>query len=197
MLQYTLLERSPRLLRWYRTRLTLDWDHLQGYLPSRGRVLDVGCGVGSLDYEIGSKSLIKVLGIDVNATSIDLARRYHARPNVDFAALDLDAVEGKFDCVLFVDVFHHVPPDEHKALLRTGARLLAPGGYVVIKDIERRRGQVSRWMDRYLSGCSEVYMYNCDELSELVSDVLPVLSSEVRFKAPFPHYYLKAGYAHA
>jgi 2-polyprenyl-6-hydroxyphenyl methylase/3-demethylubiquinone-9 3-methyltransferase len=195
MLQYRLLERSPRLLRWYRTQLMLDWDRLQTYLPPRGRVLDVGCGVGSLDYEIGRRCLIKVLGIDVNETSIDLAQRYHSRPNVDFAAVDLEAVEGQFDCVLFVDVFHHVPPAEHKALVRSGARLLAPGGYLIIKDIERRRGQVSTWLDRYVSGCSEVYMANCDELSDLVADVLPVQHAEVRFKAPFPHYYLKAGYA--
>jgi 2-polyprenyl-3-methyl-5-hydroxy-6-metoxy-1,4-benzoquinol methylase len=197
MLQYALLERSPRLLRWYRTRLMLDWKHLQAYLPTRGRLLDVGCGVGSLDYEIGRRSLIKVLGIDVNATSIDLARRYHSRLNVAFEALDLDAVEGQFDCVMFVDVFHHVPESQHATLLRSCARLLAPGGYVLIKDIERRRGQVSEWMDRYLSGCSDVCMYNCDELSRVVSAVLPVLISEVRFKAPFPHYYLKAGYASA
>jgi 2-polyprenyl-3-methyl-5-hydroxy-6-metoxy-1,4-benzoquinol methylase len=173
MLQYRLLERSPRLLRWYRTRLTLDWGRLLKYLPAHGRVLDVGCGVGSLDYEIGRTCMIKVLGIE------------------------LDAVEGLFDCVLFVDVFHHVPPAEHKSLLDTCVRLLAPGGYVLIKDIERRRGHVSRWMDRYLSGCDDVYMYNCDELRERVSAVLPVLSSEVRFKPPFPHYYLKAGYASA
>jgi 2-polyprenyl-6-hydroxyphenyl methylase/3-demethylubiquinone-9 3-methyltransferase len=197
MLQYRLLERSPRLLRWYRTRLTLDWGRLLKYLPAHGRVLDVGCGVGSLDYEIGRTCMIKVLGIDVNPTSIDFARRYHSRPNVEFAAVELDAVEGLFDCVLFVDVFHHVPPAEHKSLLDTCVRLLAPGGYVLIKDIERRRGHVSRWMDRYLSGCDDVYMYNCDELRERVSAVLPVLSSEVRFKPPFPHYYLKAGYASA
>jgi 2-polyprenyl-3-methyl-5-hydroxy-6-metoxy-1,4-benzoquinol methylase len=197
MLQYALLERSPRLLRWYRTRLTLDWKRLQTYLPTRGRVLDVGCGVGSLDYEIGRRCLIKVLGIDVNTTSIDFARRYHSRPNVDFAALDLGAVEGQFDCVMFVDVFHHIPQAQHTSLLRSCARLLAPGGYILIKDIERRRGQISQWMDRYLSGCTDIFMYNCDELSRVVSDILPVLSSEVRFKAPFPHYYLKAGYGAA
>jgi 2-polyprenyl-3-methyl-5-hydroxy-6-metoxy-1,4-benzoquinol methylase len=194
MLQYTLLKRSPRLLRWYRTQLMLDWNRLQAYLPARGRVLDVGCGVGSLDYEIGRQRSLDVLGIDVSAESINLAKEYHALSNVEFAPLALEAVDGKFDCILFVDVFHHVPRIEHENLLRTCARLLAPGGYVVIKDIERRRGQVSVWMDRYLSGCSQVYMSNCEELRELVSQNLRVLSSEVRFRAPFPHYYIKAGY---
>jgi 2-polyprenyl-3-methyl-5-hydroxy-6-metoxy-1,4-benzoquinol methylase len=197
MLQYTLLEHSPSLLRWYRTHLTLDWKRLRAYLPTQGRILDVGCGVGSLDYEIGRQSALRVFGIDVDATSIGFAQRYHSRPNVDFAALDLEAVEGQFECVLFVDVFHHVDPREHSTLLNTARRLLAPGGYVLIKDIERRRGQISTWLDRYVSGCPDVYMFNCAELTDVVSKTLPVLTSEVRFKLPFPHYYLKAGYGAA
>lgn len=196
MIQYKLLKFSPKLLRLYRTRLTLDWPTLKSYLPVQGRLLDVGCGVGSLDYEIArARPQLNVLGIDISPENITLAQKHHALPNVDYQFVRLESVQGQFDCILFVDVFHHVPLTEHDALLLECVRLLTPGGYVLIKDIERRRGQVSWFMDRYISGADEVYLQNCDELTNTVSKHLRVISSKVRFKVPFPHYYIKTSLA--
>jgi 2-polyprenyl-6-hydroxyphenyl methylase/3-demethylubiquinone-9 3-methyltransferase len=193
MLQHALLRRSPRLLRWYRTQLTLDWPRLQRYIPMRGSVLDVGCGVGSLDHELGrSRRGLHLLGIDIDATNIKLAKTYHALPNVAFARRELASVQGQFDCILFVDVLHHVPPAEHLDLLRASERLLDENGYLLIKDIERDRGYASWLMDRYLSGCRDIYLHNCNELVETVNSVLDVSWSEVHFRAPFPHYYILA-----
>lgn len=193
MIQYGLIKRSARFLRWYRCRLLLDWRRLSFYLPARGSLLDVGCGVGSLDYEIARSSpRLTVFGIDLSNESVSLARTYHSLPNTGFSCESLETVTGRFDCIIFVDVFHHVPPARHDSLLRVSAELLAPGGYVLIKDIERRRGQVSLWMDRYVSGCDEVYLKNCEELSVAVSRHFTIVTSEVRYRFPFPHYYIKA-----
>jgi 2-polyprenyl-3-methyl-5-hydroxy-6-metoxy-1,4-benzoquinol methylase len=193
MIQYALLKCSPRLLRWYRTCITLDWDHLKSYLPTQGRLLDVGCGVGAIDYEIARcRPTLEILGIDIDARSIALAQSYHTLPNVEFACLDLQFVQGQFDCILFVDVFHHVPSQEHDALLEACPRLLTNHGYVLIKDVERRGGQISWLMDRYISRAKEVYLHNCDELVREVSRHLRVICSKVHFRFPFPHYYIKA-----
>ena len=193
MIQYRILKWSPKFLRWYRTRFLVDLDHIKNFLPSDGRILDVGCGVGMLDYAIAlANPELDIFGIDVVAESVALAQAYHTLPNVEFACQRLETVEGQFDCVFFVDVFHHVSPNEYANLLESAKRLLAPGGYVFIKDIERRRGQISTWMDRYISGCQELYMHNCDELVDIASEHLKVESFEIRFRFPFPHYYIKA-----
>jgi 2-polyprenyl-6-hydroxyphenyl methylase/3-demethylubiquinone-9 3-methyltransferase len=193
MLQYRLLELSPSLLRRARTRLLIDLERLKQLLPSRGRLLDVGCGIGSLDYEIArSNQMLFVLGIDLSRESIDLARRYHSLPNIEYACRTIESIEGEFDCILFVDVFHHVPPTEYSTLLMNSSTLLSKDGYVLIKDIERRRGQLSLWADRYVSGCREVYLHDCDELASLVSKYMEVRRAEVKFRFPFPHYYIEA-----
>jgi len=193
MIQYALLKHSPWLLRWYRTCITLDWDHLKSHLPTQGKLLDVGCGVGSIDYKIAHcHPALEILGIDVDARSIVLAQSYHALSNVEFAHLDLQSVQGQFDCILFVDVFHHVSPQTYDALLEACPRLLTNHGYVLIKDIERRGGQISWLMDRYVSCIKEVYLYNCAELVMEVSRHLRVIHSEIHFRFPFPHYYIKA-----
>ena len=95
MLQYYILKTSPSFLRWYRTRLLLDWERLSSFLPAQGKLLDVGCGVGLLEYEIArSKPGLSVLGIDIVPESIELARSYHAQPNIDYACQSLQSVEG-------------------------------------------------------------------------------------------------------
>jgi len=194
MIQHALIKRSPRFLRWYRTHILLDLDRLLAYLPAQGRLVDVGCGVGSLDYEIAHRRpALNVVGIDIDPTSVMLAQRYNTLPNVRYAHRALQAIEGQFDCILFVDVFHHVTPQEYDALLQTCTGLLRPSGYVLIKDIERSGGYISWLMDRYISGCGGVYLHNCDEMADIVSRHLCVLASRVRFRFPFPHYYIKAG----
>lgn len=193
MLQYYILKKSSSFLRWYRTRLLLDWERISSFLPIQGKLLDVGCGVGLLEYEIArSKPDLSVFGIDIVPESIELARSYHAQSNIDYACQPIQSVEGLFDCVLFVDVFHHVDPGQYAVMLEASKRLLAPDGYVLIKDVERRRGQISLYMDRYISGCKAIYMHDCNELVDVVSKHLNVVSAEVKFRFPFPHYYIKA-----
>ncbi|NLX99073.1 MAG: class I SAM-dependent methyltransferase [Rhodopirellula sp.] len=195
MLQYLLIKRFSGLLRWYRSRLTIDMQHLSRYIPKEGRMLDVGCGVGSVDYEFArSRPDLHIHGIDIAAKSIELANRYNRLPNTRYTCQPLESVAGRYDCVLFMDVFHHVAPANRDSLLQAASRLLNPQGYVLIKDIERRRGGASWMLDRYVSRCSadEIFLENCSDLADLVAKHLTVLASEVRFRMPFPHYYIKA-----
>ena len=193
MIQYAVLRRTPRLLRWYRTRLTLDWKRLTSYLPTEGKVLDVGCGVGLVDYEVArARPKVKILGIDLSDEIIAMAQSYNATPNVEYKSVDLRCVEGQFDCILLVDVFHHVPPDERLALLEASSVLLSDRGYVLIKDIERNGGQISWFMDRVVSRAPEVYLQNCNELAAEVTQRLDVIKTEVHFRFPFPHSYIVA-----
>jgi 2-polyprenyl-3-methyl-5-hydroxy-6-metoxy-1,4-benzoquinol methylase len=193
MLQYALLRRSPQLLRWYRTRLLLDWNRLRDYVPVEGKLLDVGCGVGSLDYEIArTYPRLSVHGIDVDQNSIELAEQYHGLQNITFTCQDLQSVEGTYDCIMFVDVFHHVRPSMYPMLIRQCSRLLASNGYLFIKDISRTHGLVSYMLDRYISGCREIYMQEPYCLASVVSCNLYIEDIEEKFRPPFPHYYIKA-----
>lgn len=196
MLQYSLLRLSPRALRWYRTTLTLDLPRLLSFLPEEGKLLEVGCGVGSLSSEIARRRpLLDILGIDIAADSVRLANHHYARPNLRFECKRLEDIGGAYDCVLLCDVLHHVERQEHEGLLAACRSILREGGVVVIKDIERDKGQVGWWMDRYISRCPAVSPLNCDEMVAQVGRLLHVIESEVRFRTPFPHYYIKAGTA--
>lgn len=92
-------------------------------LPA-GRVLDVGCGDGSIARAVMDRRPdVEVHGIDV------LVRPETHIPVVGFDGTTIPHGDGSFDAVMFVDVLHHT--DDATVLLREAARV-APA--VVVKD---------------------------------------------------------------
>lgn len=125
-----------------------DWDHNSWYhrlllreVPDRAqRVLDVGCGAGTLARRLAA-TVPHVDGVDASAEMIAVARR-SAPPNVTFDvgdALTLDVAPGSYDAVVSSAVLHHLPLAE--ALPRM-AGWLRPGG--VLAAVALPRGDLPR-----------------------------------------------------
>jgi len=74
------------------------------------RVLDVGCGIGAVAYDLASEAGAMVDGIDLNENSIQEAKRRYVHRNLHFAvqdALELK-VEKEYDVVLLSNVLEHL-----------------------------------------------------------------------------------------
>jgi 2-polyprenyl-3-methyl-5-hydroxy-6-metoxy-1,4-benzoquinol methylase len=195
MLQYALIKRSRGFLRFYRTVLLMDTPRLRRLLPAKGKILDVGCGVGSVDYVLAKANPnLQVHGIDITPDSIAMAQQYNALPNVSYACRKIEELEGQFDCVLFIDVFHHVPPPFRDSILQAASRLLSQKGYVLIVDISRSGGWVSFALDHYVSKYprDEIFLETPESLSAVVERHLKIVATEGRYRFPFPRYYIKA-----
>jgi len=94
-------------------------------LPSKARVLDVGCGDGYL------ASRILKLRPDVEIIGIDILARSRAFIPVElFDGQKIPFPDAAFDAVMFVDVLHHT--DDPSILLREARRVSR--GAVLIKD---------------------------------------------------------------
>lgn len=100
-------------------------EHLAAVLPTNARVLDVGCGDGSLDRLILERRPdLQIHGIDV------LVRSNTHIPVARFDGQVIPHDDASFDAVMFVDVLHHT--DDPAALLREAARVAS--GAIVLKD---------------------------------------------------------------
>jgi SAM-dependent methyltransferase len=114
-------------------------DRLARLLPP-GRVLDVGCGDGSLLHAL------LALRPDLTGEGYDVLARPDARiPVTPFDGTHLPVPDGAADSVLLVDVLHHA--EDPVSLLRECARA-AP--CVVVKDHfaeSRTDEQILRFMD--------------------------------------------------
>ena len=101
-----------------------------------GRVLDLGCGRGQLSLlllELGRAR--SVIGLDSDASKIEVARR--AGPEAEFRLADVRPSDvTPADTILLVDVLHYLPLAEQDALLAAAARALAPGGRLLVRELD-------------------------------------------------------------
>ncbi len=135
-----------------------DWSHNSWYhrlllsqVPDGAqRVLDVGCGAGTLARKL-AQSVPHVDGIDLSPAMIGAARR-GAPANVTFSVgdvLTVDPPPGCYDAVVSSAVLHHLPLPE--ALPRM-AGWLRPGG--VLAAVALPRGDLSRELPVDLTGAA-------------------------------------------
>ncbi|HEV8583748.1 MAG TPA: class I SAM-dependent methyltransferase [Methylomirabilota bacterium] len=149
-------------------------DEIGQYLPPTGPVLDIGCGFGlfSLYYAAtGPGRLLR--GLDLSASRIAMARRAAARLGLENVAYELgNARDFKGDtevaAAYMLDIVHHVPPATVPPLLRQLRRCLAPGGLLLVKDVDTRPAP-KRWftwaLDRLMAPRTPVRYWSTEELT--------------------------------
>ena len=113
------------------------------------RVLDVGCGTGYLLRRLAGRvpQALELAGIDVAPAMIEAARAMAADSRIRFAtgtAEELPYPTQMFDLVVSTTSFDHWA--DQRAGLAECARVLAPGGHLVLID------QFSAWLVPTLLG---------------------------------------------
>ena len=104
------------------------------------RVLDVGCGTGTLAILAGRMCPgAEIVGIDPDELALARARQKARRAGVkvrfDRARADaLPYPDATFDRVLSTFMFHHLPGEEKRAMLGEVRRVLEPGGRLHLQD---------------------------------------------------------------
>ena len=107
------------------------------------RVLDVGCGTGAPACRLASEHGVEVVGITTSAVGVDAANARAAEAGVGGATFELrdgtdnGLPDASFDRVWVLESSHLMP--DRAALIDECARVLRPGGRVVLCDIIRRR----------------------------------------------------------
>lgn len=112
------------------------------------RVLDVATGMADVpralvDFARSHGRSIEVVGLDLNPRILAMAgetvRDYPEISLVQGDALALPQADGAFDWVFCHLALHHLPLDTHERFFRELARVIRPGGGMLIGDVERSR----------------------------------------------------------
>jgi SAM-dependent methyltransferase len=110
------------------------------------RVLDIGCGTGSLAVLIKRMHpKADVVGIDPDPTALSASERKAKRARLaikfDRGFSDrLPYADASFDRVFSSFMFHHLAADEKSATLAEIRRVLKPGGSLHLLDFVRAHG---------------------------------------------------------
>jgi 2-polyprenyl-3-methyl-5-hydroxy-6-metoxy-1,4-benzoquinol methylase len=121
--------------------LTCPFGPLIDRFPTRGAVLDVGCGHGLLINLLSrdpSRCGLRLVGIDHDAAKIERARRT-APSGVEFSTRALNSFsEPAFDALSIVDVLYTVKRQVWGEILGGCFRALRPGGRLIVKEVVDR-----------------------------------------------------------
>lgn len=132
--------RSSRYLYYYtKNKLKADPVYqavLQTVMPLKIPLLDIGCGVGLLEYYLRQHGWdIPCLGVDLAAEKIErantISRNYH---DLEFQVVDArNAVRPGYSIAL-LDILHFLKDEEQQDFLQRCAAGIPEGGVVMIRN---------------------------------------------------------------
>ena len=151
-----ILESAPRRYELGIRLLTLGrlddaYDRLASRIERGQQVLDIGCGTGALTLRAARRGA-QVKGIDINPQMLEIAERRVRSAGltqsvelVQQGVAELDGEEAQYyDAVMSGLVFSELSEDEVSYTLEEIARILRPGGLVLIADEMKPRGRAKR-----------------------------------------------------
>jgi len=104
----------------------------------RGRVLDLGCGLGNLSIEAARRGA-EVVAIDASATAIERIRNVAAAGKLNitpvFADVGSYAITGEFDTVIAIGLLMFFSHEKALALLSDIQAHVAEGGLAIINTL--------------------------------------------------------------
>ena len=178
---------------------TLDLLRRAGARPGL-RCLEVGCGGGDVACDLARMVVPggRVLGTDIDRPQLAIARaeaEAQGLDNVAFEYSDItrDIPEGPFDFIHARFVLTHIPnPAEALARMKS---VLAPGGVVVIEDIDFRghfSHPESAALTRYVALYTEMVRRRGGDSN--IGARLPLLFADAGFASPRMHIVHPAGH---
>jgi len=137
------------------------------------RVLDLGCGTGTLTILIKQTYPdVEVIGLDGDLTVLALARTKAEKAGVSLAlhtgmAFQLPYPDHTFDRVLTSLVLHHLTTENKQRALHEVARVLQPGGALYVLDFGEPHNSLA-----YLIS---LVLRHFEEVADNIQGLLPIM----------------------
>lgn len=106
-------------------------DFFIGRIRTGERVLDIGCGIGALAYDVAEKAGAYVVGIDLSQDNVNQARKRYKHSRVEYRVGNAlqQIVDVPFDVVILSNVLEHLP--ERSAFLHRLQEVAQPSRILI------------------------------------------------------------------
>lgn len=116
------------------------------------RLLDIGCGWGSLMGFAAEHYGVSCVGVTVSREQVEWAQDYYRGLPLEFRLQDYRDTNESFDRIASVGMFEHVGYKNHRSFMQVAHRCLKDDGLFLLHTIgaNMRRGGADPWIDRYI-----------------------------------------------
>ncbi len=116
------------------------------------KILDIGCGFGSMAHHLAAKYNVSVVGVTLSNEQKKYADKYFSHPNVNIQLKDYRHVQGQFDRVYSVGMFEHVGRKRYKEYYDKCFDLLKNDGIMLIHTIgtNTREWSQNSFINKYI-----------------------------------------------
>lgn len=116
------------------------------------KLLDIGCGWGSMARHAAQNYGVEVLGITVSQEQQQEARQRNEGLPVRFELQDYRDLQRQFDKVVSIGMFEHVGPKNHRTFFRKVHELLKPEGLFLLHTIGSHvtNNRMDPWIEKYI-----------------------------------------------
>ncbi len=99
-------------------------------------ILDFGCGDGAMTYEV--KKIFpetSIFGVDPSPESITTAQENYSLISFNTSSETIPFKDASFEVIYTAGVLHHIPFDMHTHYIQECMRVLKPGGFLIIFEL--------------------------------------------------------------
>jgi 2-polyprenyl-3-methyl-5-hydroxy-6-metoxy-1,4-benzoquinol methylase len=152
--------------RWLETNSIRRLNLLARHMSLSGKgLLEIGCATGEFSREAARRGM-QVLGIDLNADAIAIARQRHPGLAFQEGPIGLLPAQGGFDVICSYETIEHVL--DPLAFLKEVCSRLRPGGFAVFSTANADHAQVvgpSAWTG-HLTSMEHLYFFGQASLAQ-------------------------------
>ncbi|MCH8501745.1 MAG: cyclopropane fatty acyl phospholipid synthase [Aliidiomarina sp.] len=141
---------APTLEQAQEAKLDLICRKLQ--LEPGMRLLDIGCGWGSLMSYAAEKYGVECVGVTVSKAQVEWAQQRYRKLPLIFRLQDYRDLNERFERVVSVGMFEHVGRKNYATFFDVAQRCLATDGLFLLHTIgkNKRNSTPDPWIDRYI-----------------------------------------------
>ncbi|MGL6161269.1 cyclopropane fatty acyl phospholipid synthase [Microbulbifer sp.] len=116
------------------------------------RLLDIGCGWGSLVSYAAEHYGVECVGVTVSKAQCDYIREHYRDLPITVHLQDYRSLNQSFDRIASVGMFEHVGHKNHRAFMRVARRCLKKDGLLLLHTIgkNQRRSTTDPWIEKYI-----------------------------------------------
>ncbi|WP_293778474.1 cyclopropane fatty acyl phospholipid synthase [uncultured Oxalicibacterium sp.] len=116
------------------------------------RLLDIGCGWGSLLGFAAERYGIEGVGVSISKEQIAYAQERYSHLPIEFLLQDYRDLDERFNAVASLGMFEHVGRKNYRVYMEVANRALDKGGLFLLHTIGKnsRRTTPDPWVDKYI-----------------------------------------------